>query len=115
MLLRDFTPKAMVQLPTHMVDRAAAPVVDVHNHLGRRHGPGWSAPDLDELLSMMDSCNVAAIVNLDGQWEEELDANLDRYDRAYPGRFATFARLDRLGRSSALRSPASRFLSAKKM
>lgn len=94
MLLRDFTPKPMVQLPTHLVDRAAAPVVDVHNHLGRRHGPDWSAPDLDGLLSMMDSCNVAAIVNLDGQWEEELDANLDRYDRAHPGRFATFARLD---------------------
>ena len=25
-----------------------------------------------------------------------LEANLDRYDRAYPGRFATFAQLDRL-------------------
>ncbi|MDP9184707.1 MAG: amidohydrolase family protein, partial [Actinomycetota bacterium] len=32
---------------------------------------------------------------LDGMWGDELDANLDRYDRAYPGRFATFAQWDR--------------------
>ena len=35
----------------------------------------------------MDACNVAAIVNLDGMWGDELEANLDRYDRAHPGRF----------------------------
>ncbi|MGW5365326.1 amidohydrolase family protein [Actinopolymorpha pittospori] len=92
--LRDYKPRAMVKLPAHEVERAAAPVVDVHNHLGRWHSGDWDAPDLDELLSVMDDCNVAAIVNLDGGWEDELEANLDRYDRAYPGRFATFARLD---------------------
>jgi predicted TIM-barrel fold metal-dependent hydrolase len=42
----------------------------------------------------MDACGVDAIVNLDGMWGEELEANLERYDRAYPGRFATFAYLD---------------------
>jgi predicted TIM-barrel fold metal-dependent hydrolase len=42
----------------------------------------------------MDECNVRAIVNLDGGWLDELEANLDRYDRAHPGRFATFCRLD---------------------
>jgi predicted TIM-barrel fold metal-dependent hydrolase len=33
-------------------------------------------------------------VNLDGAWTDELEANLDRYDRTFPGRFLTFARLD---------------------
>jgi hypothetical protein len=47
------------------------------------------------LLSVMNECGVAAIVNLDGMWGEELDANLERYDRAHPGRFATFAQWDR--------------------
>ncbi len=42
----------------------------------------------------MDRANIAAIVNLDGMWGAELEANLNRYDRAHPGRFATFAQLD---------------------
>lgn len=92
--LRDFTPRPMVRLPVHEVDRAATPAIDVHNHLGKWHGGVWSAPPVDELLSIMDSCNVAAIVNLDGGWTEELEENLDRYDRVHPRRFATFARLD---------------------
>ena len=37
---------------------------------------------------------MATIVNLDGEWADELEANLDRYDRRYPGRFVTFARVD---------------------
>ncbi len=36
----------------------------------------------------------AAIVNLDGRWGAELEANLERYDRRYPGRFVTFCHLD---------------------
>ena len=43
----------------------------------------------------MDDWGIEAIVNLDGMWGDELDANLDRYDRAHPGRFATFAQWDR--------------------
>jgi predicted TIM-barrel fold metal-dependent hydrolase len=42
----------------------------------------------------MDRCNLRAIVNLDGRWGEELEANLDRYDRAHPGRFATCCHVD---------------------
>jgi predicted TIM-barrel fold metal-dependent hydrolase len=34
------------------------------------------------------------IVNLDGFSGEELEANLDRYDRAHPGRFLTLCQLD---------------------
>ena len=52
-------------------------------------------PDVDALLGAMDTWGVEAIVNLDGMWGDELDANLDRYDRAHPGRFATFAQWDR--------------------
>ncbi|MDL4814207.1 amidohydrolase family protein [Actinomadura opuntiae] len=52
------------------------------------------APDVGRLLALMDEHDVAAIVNLDGMWGEELSANLDRYDRAHPGRFLTFCQLD---------------------
>jgi predicted TIM-barrel fold metal-dependent hydrolase len=57
------------------------------------------ADDVDALLSLMQRCNVTAAVNLDGRWGDELEANLDRYDRAHPDRFFTFCQLDwtRLG------------------
>ncbi|MEA2581488.1 MAG: hypothetical protein QOE83_2380 [Actinomycetota bacterium] len=42
----------------------------------------------------MDATGVAAVVNLDGMWGKELRDNVARYDRAHPGRFATFAQLD---------------------
>jgi predicted TIM-barrel fold metal-dependent hydrolase len=34
------------------------------------------------------------MVNLDGMWGDELEANLDRYDRRHPNRFLTFCQLD---------------------
>jgi predicted TIM-barrel fold metal-dependent hydrolase len=70
-------------------------MIDAHNHLGRWLTGTWSVPDVGALIGLMDTLGVEAIVNLDGMWGEELDANLDRYDRAHPGRFATFAQWDR--------------------
>jgi predicted TIM-barrel fold metal-dependent hydrolase len=78
------------------VDRAAHPVIDIHNHLGTwlsREGD-WMLKDVDGLLVSMDAVNVSTIVNLDGRWGEELEANLDRYDRRHPGRFLTFCQID---------------------
>ncbi len=66
----------------------------MHNHLGRWATPNWSVADVGALLGLMDECNVAAIINLDGMWGDELETNLDRYERAHPGRFASFCRLD---------------------
>jgi predicted TIM-barrel fold metal-dependent hydrolase len=50
--------------------------------------------DVQALIGAMDACNLQAIVNLDGMWGDELDANLKRYDCAYPDRFYTFAHCD---------------------
>jgi predicted TIM-barrel fold metal-dependent hydrolase len=93
--LREFRPRARLRASVHEVPRARFPAVDAHNHLGRWLTPdGWAAPDVGELVATMDGCNVDAIVNLDGMWGDELEANLERYDRAHPGRFVTFAHLD---------------------
>lgn len=98
--LRDYRPVPRLVAPAHLVERARFPAVDAHNHLGRWlsewvGAPGeWTVPDVPELLELMEACNLAAIVNLDGRWGEELEANLDRYDRAYPGRFATCCHVD---------------------
>jgi predicted TIM-barrel fold metal-dependent hydrolase len=92
--LRDFAPVSMMTGRATRVTGPAAPIVDVHNHLGRRLSGVWRAPDPDALIALMDASEVATIVNLDGEWTDELEANLDRYDRRFPGRFVTFARLD---------------------
>ncbi len=91
--LRDYRPRSTLRLPTQRVERAAFPVVDAHNHLGRWLSEGWSAPDVGALVGLMDACGVRSIVNLDGR-AGELEANLARYDRAHPGRFVTFCQVD---------------------
>jgi len=72
------------------------PAVNFHSHLGKWLSPTghWMEPDVGRLLAMMDSCNVAAMVNLDGRWGDELAQNLRRYDEAHPGRFYTFCHVD---------------------
>ncbi len=94
--LRAYRPRQMVRRTlTELTARPPSPLIDAHNHLGRWLTGTWSVPDVGELVALMDQLGVEAIVNLDGMWGDELDANLDRYDRAYPGRFATFAQWDR--------------------
>ena len=92
--LRDFRPRPMLKVAEHHPQRFPVPTIDAHNHLGRWLTPSWSVPDVGALIAMMDRLNIGKIVNLDGSWGEELDASLARYDRAHPGRFATFCRLD---------------------
>ena len=93
--LRDWTPVSQLRLPVTHVPRSAVPSIDIHNHLGRWLSDGeWMIPDVPALLATMDAHNVERIVNLDGMTGAELEANLDRYDRAHPGRFATFCQLE---------------------
>jgi predicted TIM-barrel fold metal-dependent hydrolase len=94
--LADYHPRRAIRTPVTPVERAAVPAVDLHNHLGRwlSADGGWLVPDRSVLVDLMDRCNVAHIVNLDGRWGAELRANLVRYDEAYPDRFSTFAHVD---------------------
>lgn len=93
--LTDWEPRSCLTAASTPVPRSAVPCIDAHNHLGRwLTGPGWTAPDVGELLAMMDAHNVEAVVNLDGMHGAELESNLDRYDRPHPDRFVTFCQLD---------------------
>ena len=94
--LHDYRPRQMVRRElTTLPARPPFPLIDAHNHLGRWLTGAWSVPDVGALVGLMDELGIDAIVNLDGMWGDELDANLDRYDRAHAGRFATFAQWDR--------------------
>lgn len=98
--LSDYRPQPALRVSATRVERPAVRAIDVHNHLGRwltewvRPGGGWMAEDVGALLALMDSLDLEAIVNLDGRWGDELEANLERYDRAHPGRFLTFCHVD---------------------
>jgi predicted TIM-barrel fold metal-dependent hydrolase len=94
--LRDYLPHSRVRTSRSVVERAAVPCIDAHNHLGTwlSDDDSWLAPDVDALIAMMRQRNVRHIVNLDGRWGDELDANLSRYDDRYPELFSTFAQAD---------------------
>jgi predicted TIM-barrel fold metal-dependent hydrolase len=94
--LREYRPRSMLRTERHDVPRPRFPAIDAHNHLGRWLGSdgGWVVDDVDALLETLAGSGVEAIVNLDGRWGDELEENLDRYDRAHPGRFATFCHVD---------------------
>jgi predicted TIM-barrel fold metal-dependent hydrolase len=93
--LRDYRPRAAVRRPLSTLrPDPPVPIVDAHAHLGRGDAGDWRSPDVGVLKATMDALGVATIVNLDGMWGDELEENLDRYDRAHPGRFVTFARWD---------------------
>jgi hypothetical protein len=89
-------PRPRVVLPRTEIDRPASAMIDVHNHLGR-----WLSADgsflggsPEGLAALMTELHLEAVVNLDGQWGEELTANVDRYDRQLPGRVVTFCHVD---------------------
>ncbi len=93
--LRDWRPTSQLRARVTTVDRPSKSCIDAHNHLGRWLGEGeWMAPDVGELIDLMDACGVEAMVNLDGRWGAELAENIARYDDARPGRFFTFCHLD---------------------
>ncbi len=106
--LGEYDPVSTLALPEHAVDHARFAAIDAHAHLGRwlrpeadwitsdlagRCDAPWAIADVPAFVDLLDQLNVAASVNLDGRWGDELEVNLDRYDRAHPGRFLTFCQL----------------------
>jgi hypothetical protein len=66
--LCDYRPVPSLSAPSHRVERARTPVIDAHTHLGRwLTGGAWAVPSTTGLIELMDSCNVAAVVNMDGR------------------------------------------------
>src|SRR5580700_4943576 len=94
--LSSYAPVSLLELPGHTPGQASVRAVDFHTHLGRwlTDSGEWMEKDVGRLLDLMDASNVEAMVNLDGRWGSELEENLDRYDRAHPGRFFSFCHLD---------------------
>src|SRR5690606_3033649 len=85
--LADWKPVPLVTLERTAIAHLAVPAVDVHTHLRR-------VVDVAAEVARMDVLHIETMVNLDGSSGERLLRELARFDRAYPGRFLTFANLD---------------------
>ena len=106
--LAEYAPVSKLRLERTRVERPRFAVIDFHTHLGRWLSPDgdWMASDLagrrhdawavevESYLELCDRHSIETSINLDGGWDAELEANLDRLDRAHPGRFVTFCQLD---------------------
>jgi predicted TIM-barrel fold metal-dependent hydrolase len=97
--LKDFRPKCLLNLASHIPEQARFPVIDAHNHLF-----GELAPE--KLIEVMDAVGVRVWVNVTGNTTMPLVNNtytiarrdvscfLDNYVKRYPGRFAAFTMAD---------------------
>jgi predicted TIM-barrel fold metal-dependent hydrolase len=97
--LGDFEPRSMLHVPSHPIERARFPIIDIHTHVSfsakSEKGVAMgeerkflAAPE--ELLEVMDRKNIRTMVNLTGGTGTGLAKSLQRYDQAHPGRFFTF-------------------------
>ncbi len=88
----EYQPKSMLVNSETKVDRAKYPAIDGHNHL--RCIVDADSVFLDEYVEKMDSCNVQAIVDLDGGWGDTLDKHLEVLKKPRPDRFIIFASIN---------------------
>jgi predicted TIM-barrel fold metal-dependent hydrolase len=98
--LADYEPKSMLQVHETRIERARFPAVDIHTHISvsaKSERGVELAPERTylgnaaELLSVMDRKNVRAMVNLTGGFDQGLVEAITKYDKAFRGRFYTFA------------------------
>jgi uncharacterized protein len=94
LLLKDWTPKPMVHLPHHEVDRAKFYVIDMHNHVNDAVGIRGPQVPPAEVVKHMDEANVQKIVILTGMWGDKLQSVLDTMVKPYPDRFIVFTQMD---------------------
>jgi len=98
-LLKDYRPKCLLNLPSHEPQRARFPVIDAHNHL-------FGDIPAEELIEIMDTVGVRLWVNVTGNVtlplenntytiaRRELDHFVEHYVNKHPGRFAAFTMSD---------------------
>lgn len=97
--LHDFEPRSMLQVHESRIERAKFPALDFHTHI-TTSAKSENGVELaserkylgtpEELLAIMDRKNIRAMVNLAGGYGKGLGDVINKYDRAFPGRFYTF-------------------------
>ena len=88
--VEDWEPRSTLVVEEHPVPRAKFPAIDVHSH----HGRSTSPERLDQIVSDMDSLNLAVLVNLSGGYGDRLGETVRTFRAKHPKRFAVFANPD---------------------
>ena len=92
--LADFRPHSSLRAPAHEVRAPRFPVIDAHNHLGSSFGGDRATRAPSDLITTLDEAGVEMIVDLDGGQGDNLTAEIERWQIAFPERVAVFAGLD---------------------
>jgi predicted TIM-barrel fold metal-dependent hydrolase len=87
--IEEYSPKSTLVVPQNQVKRAKYPFIDVHNHQ-------FDMPlkDLSQLVTEMDSLNMAFMINLSGFRGLYLQQSLKNVKKHAPTRFGLFVNID---------------------
>lgn len=87
-LLKDFKPVSVYQVPQTHVTRARYPAIDVHTHDYAK-----TAADVDQWVAAMDAANIKLTIILTFATGDAFAALVERYGR-HPGRFELWCSFD---------------------
>ncbi len=98
-LLKDYRPASLLNVPARVPERGRFPVIDAHNHL-------FGEVPAEKLIEIMDAVGVSVWVNVTGNVTMPLENNTytiarrdfahfaEHYMKRYPGRFAAMTMAD---------------------
>lgn len=84
--LSDFVPRHGLRVPVNEIQRSKFSAIDYHNHL--------DAQNPDDVLKIMDACNIERIVNITMRTGIEAIDMHRKFKEASPDRFETYAWFD---------------------
>jgi len=97
--LGEFQPQSMLHVPETKVPRSKFPVIDVHTHLSFQ-AAGQNGVSLgekmkypmppEEVMAVMHRKNLRTMVDLTGGHGQGLVEVVEKWQKAYPGRFVVF-------------------------
>ena len=84
-----YNPPSTLVVPQHVVTKAKFPFIDIHNHQSN-----MGSQNLAELAKVMDTLNMAVMVNLSGSNGSSLKQSVENIKANEPKRFVVFANID---------------------
>ena len=88
LLLKNFRPESIYQIPVTKVEKAMYPVIDMHSHAYARSGE-----DIDTWISTMDAKGIEKTIVLSKEHGRRFDSVFDAYSK-HPGRFEVWCGFD---------------------
>ena len=88
LLLKDYRPRSIYNLPQTRVEKARYPVIDVHSHTYAR-----TEADIERWVRTMDEVGLEKTVILSGATGSRFDEVVAKYGK-YPGRFDVWCGID---------------------